>query len=281
MNRRIIITCLRDAILAFRYRSLNRSAQVRRVAGHLAMEILAQVKFKWEAPIGRRRLWRRRKQDGTYEYREQPPEETKAPAKPVEQQEKKVPVKKEYKHHVVLGKDELKHTLSHGYFSIVSAGRNPNDKKEEKMKVDDEFFHKRHEELRDELEKHGLKYTEVIGHYGGKETSFLVLHEPEELTAKTVKSVMVHHKDQHEAERNRKIVQKLGKHFNQDSVLHGSSGKNTLQFTTGKNEGKECSGKGWKETPEAKDFYTEIKLEKKKHTKFNLDLSECFQKGYL
>jgi len=270
---------VREAIASARLNLLCPDRIVR-IARSLAWKVLAQVESKWEPPTADREEWRRRLPDGSYEYRDKPPEQKEAPAKPGI--EKKAPSKtKQYKHHVTLKKDELSHTLSHGHFSIVSAGRNPNDPEESKMKPDDEFFHKRHEQLRDELENKGLSYTEVVGHYGGKESSYLVFHDPEELTAKTVKSVMVHHKDEKEAKQNRKTVEELGKKFKQDSVLHGSGGKNSLVFTTGKNAGKNCGGKGWKETPEAKDYYTDIKLEGKNHTKFNLDLTECFKKGLL
>lgn len=268
----------REAIASVRV-GLLCPKRIARISRSLAWRVLAQVESKWEPPTVDRREWRRRRPDGSYEYRDKPPEQKKAPVKP--EAEKKVPKRKEYKHHIVLKKDELAHTLSHGYFSIVSAGRNPNDPEESKMKPDDEFFHKRHVQLRDDLESKGLKYTEVVGHYGGKETSYLVFHDPEELTAKTAKSVLVHHKDEKESDRNRKIIEELGKKFKQDSVLHGSGGKNLLTFTTGKNAGKACGGKGWKETPEAKDYYTDIKLEGKNHTKFNLDLTECFEKGFL
>ena len=92
---------------------------------------------------------------------------------------------------------------------------------------------------------------------------------------------MVHHKDEEEAKKNRKILTDLGKKFNQDSVLHGSNGRNEIVFTTGKKAGVTCGGHGWKEVPKAKDYYTDISLEGKKHTKFTLDLSDCFKRGLL
>jgi hypothetical protein len=166
--------------------------------------------------------------------------------------------------------------LSKGHFSIISGGRNPEDPKEKKMKPDDEFFHKRHIELRDALEESGLKYTESVGHYDGKEASFLVFHDPTPLTPKTVKSMMVHHKDSKDADKNRKLLNELGTKFNQASVLYGNAGKFGLTFTTGEKKGKTCGGEGWEET-DAKNLFTDIKTEDKGHTKFKLDIAGCFE----
>ena len=280
----------------------------------MAKDILGVGKDGWEAPEEGRKLWKRKNPDGTYEYRPDPPDgkatkddkpKSKSPPKlenkpsgdspkqdeksevrkKVEEklEEKKTTEKKPvvYKQHLRLDKAKLQETLTKGYFSVISAGRNPNDSKEAVMSPDDEFFHKRHIQLQDELEKHGLQYTEVVGHYGGKESSFLVFHDGTDGTPKTVKSMMVHHKDKDEAGDHRKIVEELGRKFNQDSVLCGSAGRNEIVFTSGKKKGQTCGGNGWKEVPEAKDFYTDIKLEGKKHTKFNLDIHECFERGLL
>lgn len=254
-----------------------------------------RVASEWEKPVGGRKYWRKKRDHGGYEYRETAPEDQKGEKKDESEvdQEKlkdrvrekvKEKTKKVYKNHVSLSKPELEKTLSKGHFTILSAGRNPNDPndpKEKKLKPDDEFFHERHEKLKDELEKGGFKYTEVVGHYGGKESSLLVMHDPEELSAKTDKSVMVHHKDSKGLKENRAKMEEMGKKFNQDSVLHGDGGKNIMYFTTGKKKGQECSGKGWNEAPEAKDLFTDIKLEGKKHTKFQLDIRECIEKGFV
>ena len=278
-------------------------------------------KSSWEAPKGERKEWRRKKPDGSYEYsyekpvdgqpaKEDKPEDKKRPSNepseagtpPLKQdgtskeqkpssvtgphnevKEKKEEDKKPaaYKKHLQLDKPELEKVLSKGHFSIISAGRNPKDEKEAEMKPDDEFFHKRHEELRGELEKAGLSYTEVVGHYEGRESSFLVFHDGTEVTPKTSKSVIVHHKDAAEAKEHRKILEELGSKYNQNSVLHGSAGRNDIIFTSGEKKGKKCGGNGWKEVPSAKDYYTDIKLADKKHTKFALDINECFKPGGL
>jgi len=54
-----------------------------------------------------------------------------------------------------------------------------------------------------------------------------------------------------------------------------------LTYTTGSKAGEICTGHGWKETPDAPDFYTDIELKDKQHTKFVLDLEECKKKGYI
>ena len=258
-----------------------------KIASSLSWKILAED-ARWEHPTSERKQWRRKLPDGSYEYRDAPPDE-EGSKQQVPQQQKETPKKEEpaktekkvYKHHVVLDKKALEDTLSHGYFSIVSAGRNPNDPKEEKMKPDDEFFHKRHDELKNELEKLGLNYTDAVGHYRGKEPSYIVFHDQQELSAKNIKSVIVHHKDKESSKETTKKIEEIGKKFNQDSVLHGSAGTNKIIFTTGKQAGKSCGGKGWKETPEAKDYYTDVVLNKGNHTKFNLDIQECFDKKML
>lgn len=256
----------------------------------MAREVLGED--KWEPPAGERKNWRRKKQDGTYEYRETPPEgqepkqdgnDSKVEQDGKQESKKEAPAKKRivYKKYLKLDKPKLQETLTRGHYSLISAGRNGNDSKESAMSPDDEFFHKRHEELRAELERAGLAYTEVVGHYGSPESTFLVFHDDTELTPSTEKSVMVYHADADEAKRHRQIIEDLGKKFNQDSVLHAGEGRNEITFTTGKKAGQTCGGTGWKEVPEAEDFYTDIELEGKQYTKFSLDIHECFERGML
>ena len=261
-----------------------------RVAESISLKIA--VENKWERPEGERKEWRRKRQDGTYEYRELPPEEQgkgnelengggsgQVPAGKKLEPKKKEIVK--YKHRVTLDKPKLEEMLSKGYFTILSAGRNPNDPKEKEMKPDDKYFHDRHEDLIDMLEELELPYSEVVGHYGGEEPSFLVFHDDTEMTDKTQKSAMIHHRDKKDLDSKREALSELGMRLNQDSVLHGEGGRNEIVFTTGDKKGKTCGGKGWKETPEAEDFYTDINLKGTEHTKFQLDIQECFDKGYM
>lgn len=246
----------------------------------IAMRVAVPHEMGWEAPKGRRKEWRKKNPDGTYEYSDKPPVVKKQQKQVVKKEVKKEDEPPEYNHRVYLTKENLKHTLGKGHFTILSAGRNPNDEKEAKMKPDDPFFHERHKDLQSVLEQLGFKYTEAVGHYGSKEPSFLVFHDEQELTPKTVKSMLIHHAHGEELKARKEALNELGKHFNQDSVLHGSGGNNTISFTTGKNAGKECGGKGWKETPDAEDYYTDIELAKKNHTKFQLNVDGCFKGGF-
>jgi hypothetical protein len=179
--------------------------------------------------------------------------------------------------HVKLDKNNLVKVLKEGSFSIVSAGPNPNDPDEAKAGYGEEFFIKRHEELRKELESKNLKYTEVLGKYGGKEMSFLVLHDEGVLQQTPPVSVMVHHKND---AATKKIVEKIGQKFNQHSVLHADGGRNTIHFTTGNLANKECGGTGWNLADDAKDYFTQL-LGSRSRTKFQLNIQECFSKGML
>lgn len=200
-----------------------------------------------------------------------------------EKKPEEAPKKKHYKNQVRMTKQELQDTLTKGNYTIISAGRNPNNPEEAKREPDDEFFHKRHEQLQDELESLGVPYTQVVGHYGGKEPSFLVVHDDHELPQKIKKSqkgFMVRYKKDQQKDMHKKLAD-IGKKYNQDSVLHGYEGNNVIEFTTGKNAGKKCGGKGYKETPEAEDYYTEVDLRDKNHSKFNVNVDSCFEKGLL
>ena len=267
-----------------------------RIAGRVRLAVLAErvAASEWEPPEGRRKTWRRELPDGTYEYSETPPEgrgpggKDEGGGTEVRQEKpedrgkgKKPEAPKHRPNRVHLGKKELTEVLTKGHWSILSAGQNPNDPKEKGMDPDDPFFHDRHEKLKDALEDKGLRYTEVVGHYSGRESSFMVFHDGTELKPKGQKSVMVHHADKEAMEKRMALLDGLGTRFNQDSVLHGSAGKNEIAFTTGKNKGQRCGGKGWNEAPEAKNNYTEMELKGKEHTKFQVDIAECFKKGLM
>jgi len=176
-----------------------------------------------------------------------------------------------------ISKKELETTLSKGYYTIISAGKNPDDPKESGLSEDSDFFKKRQESLQNDLEKSGVKYTEVIGQYKGSERSFMVLHEDNDAGGN---GFMTHFKDAEQAKKMRGKLNDLGKKYNQNSVLHGDNGNNFLHFTAGKHKGKECGGSGWNYSPKASDFYTKIDLSNKKHTKFQMDISGCFSGGF-
>jgi ppGpp synthetase/RelA/SpoT-type nucleotidyltranferase len=149
--------------------------------------------------------------------------------------------------HVELTKAELAHTLAHGRFSLISAGKNPNH--EEDSKLADEDVKKRNDELEKELKESGYAYTRVKGHYNGAEDSFLVMV--------------------HEADKNH--MTQLGKKLNQDSIIYADGGKQEMIYTTGDKAGRHHKGEGFVEKPDAEDYYSEMKTADGGIVKFSLD----------
>jgi 8-oxo-dGTP pyrophosphatase MutT (NUDIX family) len=144
-----------------------------------------------------------------------------------------------------ISKDELEISLTQGKFGMISSGRNPNSPKDKHM--NSEELSKRHENLKKDLEYAGLHYVEMEGNYGEKEPSLLVLNG------------------------DKQRLQELGKKYNQDSVIYGNKGTQQMIYTTGENEGKAHYGEGFKETPDAKEYYSEIPLKGGKKMKFSLN----------
>lgn len=158
---------------------------------------------------------------------------------------------------VKLSKPQLDRVLKRGNYSIISAGRNGEDPREKKMPHDHPEFHARHEKLRAELHKHGLKHTEVEGHYGSPEPSFIVYHHRDtKPRAAKGRAFVVHHKAASEFS----TIRKLGKKFNQDSVIHSKGGSHEMHYTTGAHVGEHLKGAGHDYKPRAADMYTKVKL---------------------
>ena len=147
---------------------------------------------------------------------------------------------------------ELKTVLDNGVFGIVSAGKNPNNK--EDMKLTELQIAERHIKLENELKQSGYLFTKMKGKYGQEEESFLV---------------MVHDTSKNE-------IIKMGKKYNQDSVIFSEKGNNQLIYTTGENAGKITQGQGWsKVSKEQADFYSEIQFNKGKETmRFSLNIEK-------
>lgn len=143
---------------------------------------------------------------------------------------------------------ELKHVLDHTRFALVSAGPNPNVEEDRGLSHDQ--LKERHEELRKRLVASGYAFTGIVGHYGGREDSFLVMI--------------------HDAER--RDVRELGKVFHQDSVIYCDRQKTELHYTTGENADKNlcANGRGWEEKPGAKDYYSTVTHPGGHKTKFAL-----------
>lgn len=150
---------------------------------------------------------------------------------------------------VELTKDEMASVLDSGKYALISAGRNPNHPKESGMDEKDKFFASRYSDLQGDLKEGGYAFTDVTGHYGGKERSYLV---------------MVHDHDE-------KHLLELGEKYNQDSVILADGGKQKIHFTSGENKGMFHEGEGWKEAPKEKDNFSEVETADGHILKFKLN----------
>jgi len=152
----------------------------------------------------------------------------------------------------------LQRKLNGGHYSLVSAGRNIEDPEEKDLPENHPKFLARHEKLRSDLINHGLDHTEVEGHWGGKEKSFLVHHVPKAKVATPrnvmTKTFMVHHNDPSE----HSTVRDLAKKYNQNSVIHSKGGYHECHYVTGADAGTHNKGAGHTLKPEATDLYTEV-----------------------
>ena len=130
---------------------------------------------------------------------------------------------------------ELQTILKHGHYSLISAGKNVNNPADKDLTPKQAA--KRHLQLKKDLEKLGYIYTPVVGKYGEVEDSYLVMtHNPDE-----------------------KEMVKLGKKYNQDSIIIVKSNKNRMVFTTGSNSGKGLKGDGFSKLEKnTDDNYTAI-----------------------
>lgn len=166
---------------------------------------------------------------------------------------------------LVLTKRALLEKLKSGTYSVISAGRNPAHPIEGKLPADHPMFAARHEKLRTTLEQKGMRYTEVEGHYGGSEKSFMVYHQDDAPRRSHGRSMMVHHDSPSEFA----VIRAIGKQLNQDSVIHSHAGVHEMHFTVGEHAGEFIRGKGHEVLPTADDFFTEAPT-KRGVTKFSL-----------
>ncbi len=170
--------------------------------------------------------------------------------------------------HIDLSPDKLQEKLNHGHYSIISAGRSASDPKEKDLPWDHPIFKERHEKLRQDLIHHGYDHTEIHGKYGAPEMSFIVHHKPElPSPVGYQKAFMVHHKSTSEHE----SIRKLGKKYNQESVIHSKGGQNEMHFVTGQHAGTHHKGEGHELKPAADDYYSEVSHPSGSKTKFALN----------
>lgn len=149
---------------------------------------------------------------------------------------------------VSLSSDEVSTLLQSGKFALISAGRNPAHPQDRELP--EEQVKARYNELRKELVDGGYAFSRVTGHYGAVEDSYLVMV--------------------HDADKDHML--KLGKKFNQDSVIHSEGGQHEMHYTTGGNAGQHIKGEGLdKDADKAEDYYSEIKTSDGKTIKFSLN----------
>ena len=190
--------------------------------------------------------------------------------------------------HVMLSHAALDKLLKYGTYSLISAGQNPNDPHEKAMAPDDPFFAERHKKLAAEIQDLGYNFTEVEGHYEGRERSFVVFHGESfwgRVPSKTLQAAkdgqlppprsenvaaMVHHNG---TVSDYQRISRLGEKYNQDSVIHGHKGHQECQFTTGAHKGTFVGGDGFEYKPTADDYFTEVHLAEGEVTKFALNFN--------
>ena len=148
-----------------------------------------------------------------------------------------------------LDERELKYALTEGKFGLVSGGPNkfldPKD-------ADEKFYKERTNALEQELISRGYTYTPVVGHFFGREDSFLV---------------MAHDADREE-------IKEIGVKFNQQSVIFSDKGSNEMiQVSDGIHpKGSVWSAKGYTlGEPEKDNLYTEVPVRGFKVAKVVLD----------
>jgi len=185
--------------------------------------------------------------------------------------------KSKHKGHITPTKEHLHNTLENGHYSLISAGPNPNDPKEKKLLDehghDHEFFKKRHNDLRNDLDAGGHSYTEVEGDYGSPEKTFMIHHHghPKSGEGKG-NGYMVHHHDDKDAEKNIDRIGKLSAKYNQDSFIHSKGGNHKMVFTTGDHHGEHHKGTGHEKlSSDTSEFYTEAPTAGGKSSRFRLN----------
>lgn len=195
----------------------------------------------------------------------------------------------------MIPKHEFERLLFNGEYSCISAG--PNGEEEQRLNErNPEFFRKRTEELRKDLDRLGVEYTEIVGSYkGGEEISFLVSHSLRSSAesidkSKGVPTLMVGG-NEYSGDRERVIreLNKLGEKYNQDSVGHVKKGNMEWHYTTGENKGKRTPGLKITERGPSYDedgnveYFSEAKLRPDEYTKWNckLDFDNLIDNPYI
>lgn len=179
----------------------------------------------------------------------------------------------------IVRKDDIEQVLKHGEYSCISAGINPEMPEDiENAKKDKNFIKNRTEALRKDLDRLGVKYTEITGSYGSEEPSFLISHTLEaKVGQKNRDNSFFVKRNKYDAKDMVKKLNALGTKYNQDSVAHGRAGKMEWHYTTGEKKGKRVKGLDTQFLKGAKDFYSEARVGDDHYTKWSCDMSPAWE----
>lgn len=178
----------------------------------------------------------------------------------------------------IVKKEEITKLLKDGEYSCISAGVNPRMPEDiENAKKDKNFIKNRTESLRKDLDRLGVKYTEIAGSYGSEEPSFLISHTLDaKVNQKNRDNSFLVNRNKYESNRIISQLNKLGEKYNQDSVSHCRKGSMEWHFTTGKLAGKTGKGSGTNFIKGEKDFYSEARIGDNDYTMWSCDMSRLF-----
>lgn len=188
--------------------------------------------------------------------------------------------KKVYENKIRMSRKEFHDLLDKGHYSVISAGKNDKDADEKNWAVDDPRIVKRHHELMDKLDSMGVYFTEALGKYGSEEYSLVVFHDKEDVYDGTGdnRAEFIAHYPKEKAAKVQDELDKIGESMNQNSVLHGNMGKNSVHFTTGEHKGKDCGNTGFEKMDNADDYYTSIDDTGGGVTKVQMNIDDCFKR---
>ena len=184
----------------------------------------------------------------------------------------------------MIDKNSFMDILLNGQYSCISAGVNGEDEEDVRRAQEDKNFIKhRTEQLRKDLDRLGVKYTEIVGSYfGGEEPSFMISHN---LKAKTTQnqednSFFVSGETRENNDNIIKELNRLGRKYNQNSVAHGNNGIMEWHFTTGSDAGTKSIGQGTNLLDDSSGNYSEARLDESDFTLWSCDMDNTFKKGY-
>ena len=176
-------------------------------------------------------------------------------------------------------KETMENIIWNGEYSVISSGVNSKDPIDVENCKNPYFVKQRHESLRKDLDKLGVKYTEVVGNYGdGEEMSFLVSTtlDAKVCQKKPDNSYLISGNVYETDGEIIKKLNKLGEKYNQNSVAHSKGGIMEWHYTTGENKEKRIvTGTKTYDAEDFDDFYSEGRITENKFIKWSADTSKA------